>query len=168
MYGNTDDSRNAWCWRTFCFSVSPAGRGSVVTSPVAVMPSGTIRSQSDLQRYVSETASSPSPLNALSSGVRARFLSSITFNGKGITGFNYDDLQSELTASQMVAVLHLFGVENDVKIIPNVRVEAATDRRRIRTFELIDPSEGTDLKGHWCTRNPHAVRRFDSICTGQL
>jgi hypothetical protein len=61
-------------------------------------------------------------------------LSSITFNKKGITGFRFDDLQSELTASQIFDVLHLFGAERDLAIIPNVRVETAADRRVMRSF----------------------------------
>ena len=76
-----------------------------------VTPLGVIRSQRDLQRYLSSHLKLDSPLNALSRGARERFLSSITFNEKGITGFHYADLQTELTASQMRDVLHLFGVE---------------------------------------------------------
>ena len=145
---------------------SPADRGAAVTSPAAVTPSGIIRSQGDLQRYLSATAGSGSPLSALSSGARTRFLSSITFNGKGITGFHYGDLQSELTASQIVAVLSLFGVEKDVAIIPNVRVETATDRRAIRAVQLLDPpGEGTDYKGYWCPSPGTCTVKNDSICT---
>ncbi len=138
-----------------------------MATPGAVTPLGVIRSQSDLQRYLSATANSDSPLNALSRGARERFLSSITFNEKGITGFHYADLQTELTASQMRDVLHLFGVEKDVAIIPNVRVETAADRRAIRS--LVDPvgsvGDGTDYKGYWCASRGTCNPWPDTICT---
>jgi hypothetical protein len=112
---------------------SPAERHAAAPQAAAT-PFRTIRSQSELQRYLSATAGSGSPLSALSSGARRRFLSSIRFNEKGITGFRYADLQSELTASQIFDVLHLFGAEKDVAIIPNIRVESAADRRVMRSF----------------------------------
>jgi hypothetical protein len=145
---------------------SPGGRGAAVTSPAAVTPMGVIRSQSDLQQYLLASANTGSPLSALSSGGRSRFLSSLTFNQKGITGFHYGDLQSELTASQIVAVLHLFGVEKDVAIIPNVRVQSESDRRAIRVFQLLDPESGTDYKGYWCSSPATCTIKNDSICTG--
>jgi hypothetical protein len=146
---------------------SPTGRGSAVMSPAAVAPSGIIRSQADLQRYLAATAGSGSPLSALSSDARTRFLASATFNEKGITGFHYGDLQSELTASQIVAVLRLFGVEKDVAIIPNVRVETASDQRAIKAFQFLDPPAdgGTDYKGYWCSSPATCTVKNDSICT---
>lgn len=144
---------------------SPADRGGAVRAPAAVAATGTIRSQDDLQRYLVATANSGSPLGALSSGARTRFLSSLTFNERGVTGFHYSDLQAELTASQIVAVLHLFGVEKDVAIIPNVRVETASDRRMIKSFELIDANEETDYKGYYCPSPGTCTVKLDSICT---
>jgi hypothetical protein len=146
---------------------SPTDRGAGVTSSPAVTPSGIIRSQDDLQRYLAATAESGSPLSALSSGARTRFLANITFNAKGITGFHYGDLQSELTASQIVAVLRLFGAEKDVAIIPNVRVQTASDQRAIKAFQLLDPpgDTGTDYKGYWCSSPATCTVRNDSICT---
>ena len=146
---------------------SPGSRGAAVTSQAAVTPSAIIRSQSDLQRYLAAAAESGSPLSALSSGARTRFVASITFNEKGITGFHYDDLQRELTASQIVAVLRLFGVEKDVAIIPNVRVETASDQRALRVFQLLGPpaDEGTDYKGYWCASPATCTIKNDSICT---
>ena len=144
---------------------SPADRGGAVRAPAAVAASATIRSQDGLQRYLVATATSDSPLGALSSGARARFLSSLTFNQRGVTGFHYGDLQAELTASQIVPLLALFGVEKDVAIIPNVRVESASDRRTIKSFELIDASEETDYKGYYCPSPGTCTVKNDSICT---
>ncbi len=147
---------------------SPTDRVTGVAAAARVVaPMGTIRSQSDLKRYLAETASYSSPLNALSSGARVRFLSSVTFNEKGITGFHYADLQSELTASQMFDVLHLFGAEKDVALVPNVRVETAADRRAISSLvDPVDPvGDGTDYKGYYCASRATCGPSKDSICT---
>ena len=150
---------------------STADRGATAGTAGAVTTSGTIRSQGDLQRYLSATATSGSPLSALSSSGRTRFLSSVTFNEKGITGFRYADLQSELTASQMFDVLHLFGVERDIKIIPNVRVESAADRRVISAFvdDTGDLGDGVpaakDYKNYWCVSRATCNPSDTSICT---
>ena len=125
----------------FISAPSLADRASAAATRGAVTPSAIIRSKIDLQRYLSATANSGSPLSALSIRARTRFLNGITFNEKGITGFQYGDLQRELTASQIVAVLRLFGVEKDIALIPNLRVETASDRRVISAFGLHDQGQ---------------------------
>ena len=151
----------------FLSGCSPASRASAAMSPSVVTPSGIIRSQSDLQRYLAVTAKSGSPLNALSSRARDRFISGLTFNAKGVTGFHYGDLQSELTASQIYNVLRLFGLEKDVQIIPNVRVETTADRRVISS--LVDPEDstgdGSDYKGYYCVQRATCAPNKDTICT---
>jgi hypothetical protein len=142
-----------------------SSNGPVVKAPVVVTPSGIIRSQSDLQQYLSLTAATGSPLSALSSGARDRFLSSITFGAKGITGFHYTDLQSELTASQIHAVLALFGAERDVAIIPNVRVETAADKRTISALPIIPADgDGRDYQNYRCATRATCSPSPGDIC----
>ena len=148
----------------FLSGCSPSDRTVAVVAPGIVAPSGILRSQSDLQRYLSATANSSSPLNVLSSGARDRFVSSITFNEKGITGFRYSDLQSELTASQIYAVLQLFGAEKDLAIIPNVRVETNADKRAIQS--LVDPVEPVDgdYRDYQCISRATCSYNLGTIC----
>ena len=143
-----------------------SSNGPVVKAPGLVMPSGIIRSQSDLQRYLSTTATTGSPLDALSSGARDRFLSSITFGAKGITGFHFTDLQSELTANQIHDVLALFGAEKDVAIIPNVRVETAADKRTISAFPIMPGGggDGPDYPGYKCASRATCSTSPGDIC----
>jgi len=140
-----------------------SSNGVAVKAPGVVTPSGIIRSQSDLQQYLSATAATGSPLGALSSGARDRFLSSITFGAKGITGFHYTDLQSELTASQIHDVLALFGAEKDVAIIPNVRVETAADKRTISAFPIM-PGDGPDYQNYKCASRATCSTSLGDIC----
>ncbi len=87
-----------------------------------------ISSPRDLQAYLAATARSGSPLDQLSPQGRARFLSSLTFNRKGLTGFRYDDLRAELSPSQIYRVLSLFGEERDIASMKGARVLTAEDR----------------------------------------
>lgn len=143
-----------------------ASNGAAVQAPGVVTPSGIIRSQSDLEHYLSATATTGSPLDALSHGARERFLSSITFSAKGISGFHYTDLQSELTASQISDVLALFGAQRDVGIIPNVRVETASDRRVISALPVVpgDGGDGPDYSGYKCASRATCSPSLGDIC----
>jgi hypothetical protein len=135
-------------------------------TPAVVKPVGTIRSQSDLKRYLSATETSGSPLSALSSGGRERFLSSITFGAKGISGFRYAELQSELTASQIYDVLALFGAQKDVAIIPNVRAETVADRRVItRVATVSQHGGGRDYRDYRCASRATCSTSPGDICT---
>jgi hypothetical protein len=145
-----------------------SSNGTAVGSPHGVMPGGIIRSQSDLQRYLTATATTGSPLSALSSGARERFLSSITFGAKGISGFRFADLQSDLTVSQIYDVLGLFGVQKDVAIIPNVRVETAADNRVMSSL-TVTPTEGGggdgDYMNYRCSARATCSISNSDICT---
>src|ERR1700761_46347 len=67
------------------------------------------------------------PLDKLSPGAKQRFLNSLTFNANGITGFNYSDLERELSASDVYQVLSLFGVQHLAPMVRGARVESQTD-----------------------------------------
>lgn len=76
-----------------------------------------IKSPATLQTYQKLTPAKDNPLNLLSPAARMRFLSSVTFNEKGITGFSYLDLKRELNAAQMQRVLALFGSQVSVATV---------------------------------------------------
>jgi hypothetical protein len=148
----------------FFAGCAPAAQ-TAVSPPAVAQPSGIIRSAADLQRYVAATAQSGSPLSALSQSGLQRFVSSVTFNSGGITGFRYDDLQSELTASQIYDVLSLFGAQKDVAIIPSVRIETAADRR---VMSYVDPNAGDgsgDYPGYACASRATCAPESKTICT---
>jgi hypothetical protein len=84
-----------------------------------------VRSQAQLKAYLRDNRRTP--LDALSTGGRSHFLSSLDFNEKGLTTFNYADLQKELTPTQIYQVLALFGKQHDTALITNARPEHVTD-----------------------------------------
>lgn len=85
-----------------------------------------IHSRGDLDQYVATHRTIASPLDAFSPGVRQMFLSSLTFNEKGITGFRYDVLES-LTPTQIYKILSLFGMQESTSQLTNARIVTPAD-----------------------------------------
>lgn len=85
-----------------------------------------IRSRGDLDQYLATHKTIASPLDAFSPGLRQMFLSSLTFNEKGITGFRYDVLES-LRPTEIYKILSLFGAQGFTSQLSNVRIVTPTD-----------------------------------------
>lgn len=71
-----------------------------------------IKSASDLSNYVKMTPKTQSSLKYLSASDQRFFLASLTFNEKGLTGFDYGVLKKSLSAKQIAEVLSLFGYQH--------------------------------------------------------
>ncbi len=110
--------------------------------------------------YLRATARSGSPLDRLSPQGRARFLSSLTFNRRGLTGFRYDDLQAELSANQVYQILSLFGVQRDTSLV-GARVQSNEDRLVTSPYY----GGGQDYKNYWCSDYATCDYRYSAICT---
>lgn len=121
-----------------------------------------IASERDLATYLHVTADSASPLDRLSPQGRARFLRSLTFGKKGLTGFHYGDLREELSASQIYGVLRLFGAQKDTTIIPGVRIVTSADQ-----IIMAGPRPDTDQPGYWCASPGHCAVNANAICLSQ-
>ncbi|RSZ60918.1 hypothetical protein HF313_17480 [Massilia atriviolacea] len=76
-----------------------------------------IKSRADLERYLHMVPPKSNALYLLSPNARERFIASVTFNAKGLTGFNTTDLQRELSEAQIAKILALFGSESSARII---------------------------------------------------
>lgn len=118
-----------------------------------------IRSRADLFTYLHGVSAPISPLYKLSPGARDRFLASLTFNENGITGFSYEDLKNELTASDIYKVLSLFGAQHDIALIKGVRAQSALDRAILLQPMLID-----DHEGYACVGRATCNARMSYIC----
>lgn len=74
--------------------------------------SGTvITSARQLETYLRNTPPTASPLNLLTPGARQRFLASLTFGERGLSGLALDDLGYDLTPAEAADVLALFGAQ---------------------------------------------------------
>lgn len=125
-----------------------------------------IKSQSALQAFLSEQRASPSPLDALSPQAKQRFIASLQFNDRGITSFEYRDLEEELTPYQIYQILSLFGAQHDTAMMKNARIGSAIDRQIVGSSWWII-GIGEDHDDYKCdSQNPHTcVKSINAICT---
>lgn len=115
-----------------------------------------IKSRRDLEAYLAH-AGRDSPLNALSESARARFVGSVTFSKKGVSGFDYSDLVAELSAKQAYRILALFGEQHITAMIKNLRVEDSLDE------EIM--AQGTPMAAPKCVTYPINCPGGDPIGT---
>lgn len=95
-----------------------------------------IRSQRDLRRHLRDARETDSPLDFLSPRAKRLFLSSLVFGDSGLSGYRYEELSRELTVSQAYQVLALFGAQDDVRLLPNLRLRTKLDAE-LRDFAQI-------------------------------
>ncbi|MGB5851076.1 MAG: hypothetical protein WBG85_02155 [Rhodanobacter sp.] len=79
-----------------------------MASPAGQAP---ITSKAALTRYLHDTPPGTSPLDNLSPGGRKRFLAQLEFGPHGLRSLSLEDPANELTRSQTVQLLALFGAE---------------------------------------------------------
>lgn len=133
-----------------------------------------IRSQVDLDAYLRNTPDKKSPFRHLSPSARKRFLASVSFNENGITGFSYDDIENELTASQIYRVLSLFGAQHMTSRIQGARVETELDEALMEAPEYspmygtgedtICPVQPCDYSGYKCVARATCETHSRYIC----
>ncbi len=120
-----------------------------------------IRSQKDLRAYLETASRTASPLAALSPTGRQRFLSSLSFNKRGVSGFEYGALKAELSYSQIYQVLGLFGKAEDASLISGARVGNAADRAI-----MVSPRPLGDHPNYYCQYGGGTCApAYNYICT---
>jgi hypothetical protein len=122
-----------------------------------------VKSQQTLRAYQSITPEVLSPLGKLSASGRAEFLSSLTFNEKGLTGFNYRVLEDELTPSQAHSVLALFGAQRLTSRLKGARIETEVDSVVLGSQAKIFTPEG-DYSGYRCVERASCMEARGYIC----
>ncbi|WP_332604830.1 hypothetical protein [Acinetobacter sp. ESBL14] len=106
-----------------------------------------IKSLDELNAYMRNTPKAKNPIEKLSKNGKARFLSSLRFNDKGLTSFGHLDLEAELSASEIYQILSLFGVQELISTSKLV-IKNDLDRMVIRNVTTRDSS--WDIRDHVC------------------
>jgi hypothetical protein len=86
-----------------------------------------VHSKIDLEKFQAATESDRNPLNLLSEAGRTTFVESLTFNEKGLTGFNYAVLEEELSMSQIHRILATFGSQESIKLFKQAKIKNSGD-----------------------------------------
>jgi hypothetical protein len=140
-----------------------------------------IKSQSDLQQYM-QASEKQSPFKALSPGAQERLIASMTFNDEGLTGLRYDDLEAELSPTQIYRILALFGKQHLTGILDKAKIDTKLDDEIMNVFS--PPSTtfchneplgvgrdsempscwGADHKGYECERRATCRAAMSRIC----
>lgn len=117
-----------------------------------------IKSKGDLAKYLQKILKSGSDLDLLSPGAKGRFIDSLVFNEKGLAGFRYDDLEAELSASEIYGIMSLFGAQHTVPLMDKARAPNKTDQAVMMFFSGED-SISKDYEGYECVSRANCARR---------
>ena len=85
-----------------------------------------IKSIQDMSTYMA--SQSRTPLDKLSPTGKQNFLNSLDFGEKGLTSFQYNILEAELTPTDIYAVLSLYGLQNGTPQLDGARAKTSLDR----------------------------------------
>jgi hypothetical protein len=124
-----------------------------------------VKTKDDLDRYQEELRQNPearSPLNLLSPAARDRFLNSLVFTEQGLGGYQYGDLQRQLTASQIYQVLSLFGAQHTTSLLKGARIESRADQLIMESEVAVVPP--ADYKDMECVSRATCGPRILYIC----
>lgn len=119
-----------------------------------------IKSIDDLNSYLANDRLGNSPLDRLSPGAKARFLSSLKFNSQGLTEYNYSELVTELSPTEIYQILSLFGVQSSTSLLKGADVTSKSDRAIMATPALLK-----DHKDYRCSGRATCHYNMSTICT---
>lgn len=141
-----------------------------------------IKSEADLYDHL--TYDRKSPLNALSQRGKDEFLKSLTFNDQGLTSFQYDVLERELTPTEVYGVLRLFGLQGDTYKLDQARAKTTLDQAllnvnsgnrlsRLQVDNFTNTSSGgygtigddNFLEGYRCVSSGTCAKTENMACT---
>ena len=125
-----------------------------------------IRSKVDLDRYLASRQISATPLAALSSGSRQRFLQSLIFGQNGLASFDDRDIRNELTATQAYRLLALFGVQRSTPAIPGLKVKTRADELILLLKPDAQSLRATDYQDYKCESRATCAPAIGLICIG--
>jgi hypothetical protein len=152
MHRKLISSLCSFCWAgALACGAAPDGGGEL--EPVAP-----ILSSDELDAHLQ--SDTDSPLDQLSEPARERFVDSLVFGDNGLGSYRYDDLEAELSVTQIHDVLRLFGVENTAPLLVGARVETELDKAL-----LLRRPPSADYEDMYCESRGTCSSRLFSICT---
>lgn len=87
------------------------------------------------------------------------FLSSLTFNENGLTGYRFDILRDNgLSYSDAYSILGLFGAQSTAGAIPGLRIDSELDHH-------IGSCDGNGWHGYYCQTRGTCAASASKICT---
>ena len=138
-----------------------------------------IRGASDVHKVARESRSNA--LRHLSQPAQKRFLDSLTFTERGVSGFSFEDIERELTATEAFEVLTMIGQQQFVPQMQGLRAESELDNMLMRgavpgaqtkcllpEFPIINSEQAADcgpLVGYRCIARATCGESMRNACT---
>ena len=152
---------------------------SYVASYELAQLTASIRDAGDVQKVGRDSGSNA--LRHLSQPAQKRFLGSLTFGERGVSGFSFEDLERELTATEAFEVLTMIGQQQFVAQMGGLRVESELDTLLMQgevpgaqtkclspTFPVINSEQTADcgpLVGYRCISKGTCGESYRNACT---
>lgn len=135
-----------------------------VRATQVAMQLATIKSELQLQNYLMTSPKEISAFSEMQPTELRRFVSRLTFNEKGLTGFDPTPLRT-LTPTQVYRILAPFGMQSGtskIGAVPSSKVDEAINVAPLGIgggqFPVIDFLEGYRCEGqHTCRESPRAA-----------
>ncbi len=144
-----------------------------------------IKSRAELDQYIGHVGLGNTPLGKLSESSRVAFLSSLTFNEKGLTSLNYKVIENELTPTEIYRLTDLFGASRLTFMMQKARPATELDilllnkGKKLRSDSLLkylsvekcaddsvagDAACGKDWEGYTCAAKSICSKATDRVC----
>ena len=136
-----------------------------------------IKTEVELQEELNNPLS---PLHLLSEYGKQQFIESIVFREDGLGGMSMQDLEAELTPTQIYAILSLFGAQRIISKFDGARIESTADLMLLSPPKLFSTSSnklwdgenardgrqetGPDHKDYACVSRATCAEQQGSIC----
>ncbi|HEY4079938.1 MAG TPA: hypothetical protein VGM81_04510 [Burkholderiaceae bacterium] len=104
--------------------------------------------------HLNDGSSGMSAFARLPSASQSVFIANLTFNEKGLTGFNYRVLEDSLSVEEAYSLLSMFGVQHTVGLMRGLRAVSANDLlilqsvSRLQNQGAVSPTYIRDLSDH--------------------
>ncbi len=123
-------------------TASSGATASPVASASAKPP---IASADDLRAYLATHRGEVTPFDAFGPAARADFIASIQFGSRGVSGFHINPFQDQLTDAQRIAILKLFGQQDEIADLRPEHELSSRDRQKARRIAELEPRPGAAL-----------------------
>ncbi len=91
-----------------------------------------VKSQMDLRNFMASNRTTA--LDALSQNSKRDFIGSLKFTKKGLSSFNYNVLEAELTPTEIYGILSMFGLQRGTGQFDNARPQTSLDQAILNLY----------------------------------
>lgn len=103
-----------------------------------------VKSRKDFEQLMQQDNAAAHAFARMGAENQATFVQRLTFNEKGLTGFNFKVVEDSLTVREAYQLLSVFGIQHVVRSLKGLRVESRTDvmiKDALKALEMVSSDE---------------------------